>query len=219
MMHLYLFFFFFFTSPLGSICQNLPRSYPLGWLGWGKSGYLVPLSCCRYTRAPRETSLPLISLRTSGNYNFSAVGCRQKSAKFLTGFIFLCCLAMLLWAVCNPSPTPCISAHRKQKDVSQQNPFPRWDPRGRSKHPCLLPATEDLLIPSSGCGRAAGSRSVAAVSSGVRSWAHFTCDWVRISICFASTPRLSLLPSLFTCSVSRHPASALWHADARQAAM
>lgn len=166
--------------------------------------------------------MPLISLRTSGNYTFSAVGCRQKSAKFLTVFIFLCCLAMLMWAVCNPSPTPAF-LRTEGKKMSRSGLFSRWDPRGRSKHPRLLPATEDLLIPSSGCGRTAGSCSFAAVSSGVRSRAHFTCGWVRISICFASTPHhaaaLSLLPSLFTCSVSRHPASALWHAHAHQAAM
>lgn len=130
-----------------------------------------------------------------------------------------------MWAVCNPSPTPAfLHTEGKKKDVLQRTLFSPMGPSaGRSKHPCRLPATEDLLIPSSGCGRAAGSCPVAAVSSGVRSGAHFTCGWVRISIYVASTPHhaaaLSLLPSLFTCSTSTHPASALWHAGAHQAAM
>lgn len=212
----------FFTSPLGSICQTPSRSYP-----WGVRLFCLALLSQVHTEsiqkcAPQEIGLSAISLWTSGNYIFSAVGYQQKSAKFLTVFIFLCCLAMLMWAVWNPSPTPQF-LRTEGKKMSRSGLFSQWDPQGRSKHPRLLPATEDLLISSSGCGRTAGSCSIAPVSSGVRSGAHFTCGWVRISICFASTPHhaaaLSLLPSLFTCSGSRHPASALWRGDAHQAAM
>lgn len=86
-------------------------------------------------------------------------------------------------------------------------------------------AAEDLLISSPGCGRTAGCCSGAAVGSGVRSRANFTCGWVRISICSASTPhharaKPALPPSLplFTRSASRRRATAPWHANARRAA-
>lgn len=103
--------------------------------------------------APPETALPLISLRTSANYPFSAVGYRRKSAKFLTVFIFLCCLAMLMWALCNPSPTTAFLHAEGKKRRLAADSFPDGTLRGGASPRAYLPATEDLLIPSSGCGR------------------------------------------------------------------
>lgn len=112
-----------------------------------------------------------------------------KRSQIQSGFTFLCCLAIEMWVVCNPSPS--IAAHRRHEDASQRTLSPRspWgggEQTGERRGPPT--ATEDLLISPPGCGRTAGSCSAAAVGSGVRSRAHFTCGWVRISIFSASTP-------------------------------
>lgn len=132
-----------------------------------------------------------ISLGTSGDYTFAASGEQHHSAKFPTVSISLCCLAMR--AACNPPSLPPApeDASRSGPPVPPPNPHTyALSPRGPEERAAAPPppAAEDLLIPSSGCGRAGGSCSVAAVSSGVRSRAHFTCGWARISIRLASPP-------------------------------
>lgn len=97
--------------------------------------------------------------------------------------------------MCNPSPS--VAAHRRHEDASQRTLF-STQPSGEEQtgeHSGPPTATEDLLISSPGCGRAAGSSSGATVGLGVRSQAHFTCGWVRISI--SSAPRQAAsLPAL-----------------------
>lgn len=125
-------------------------------------------------------------------------GLPAEAAKFHSSFTLLCCLAIEMWVVCYPSPS--IAAHRRQEHVSRRTLAFSAEPSGetetgeRSGPPT---DTEDLLISSPGCGRTAGSCSTVAVGSGVRSRAHFTCGWVRISICSASAPHhAAVLPAL-----------------------
>lgn len=112
-----------------------------------------------------------------------------KRSQIQSGFTFLCCLAIEMWVVCIPhlallrtegTKTPHSGLFlRGALGGGVEQTGERWGPPT---------ATEDLLISPPGCGRTAGSCSAAAVGSGVRSRAHFTCGWVRISIFSASTP-------------------------------
>lgn len=134
----------------------------------------------------------LISPRTSGNYKFRARKKKPKSIQVSHSSVAW----QLRFGLCVIPKLVLLHTERRRLTA---DPFLyrtlREEQTGAHSGP--LPATEDLLISFPGCGLTAGNGFATAVGSGVRARAHFTCGWMRISICSASTPHhAAALPAL-----------------------
>lgn len=140
-----------------------------------------------------------------------------------SGYTFLCCLAIGMWVVSNPSPN--IAAERRREDASQSLLSIEPSRGGRDRQ--ALGTTDsrggsfNFSLPDAAAPRVAAPPLMSARGLDLELISRVAgCE-----LAFALPPPLTTLQPclpplpLLTCSASRRPASALCHVNAHQAAM